>query len=267
MYTVKQLSNLANVSVRTLHYYHEIELLTPSQIGDNSYRYYDEAALLRLQQILFYRELGMELLQIKEVLDSPDFDLLAALKSHRTELEERITRLNNLVSTVDSTIRHLAGEIKMSDKKLFAAFSEEEEKQYTREARLTYGPNLVNESMQRWNSYSAEEKQAVMDEGNAIYADIAKAIDAGKMPHDSEVQDILVRWHDHLRYFYEPSIDLLAGLGQLYNSNPDFIANFQKVHPDLPQFMEDAVTKYADDLETAAIERLLAEDEELASRL
>jgi len=78
MYTVKQLSELAEVSVRTLHYYDEIGLLKPSKVGANGYRYYDDAALLRLQQILFYREIGLELMQIKEILDSPDFDLVAA---------------------------------------------------------------------------------------------------------------------------------------------------------------------------------------------
>ena len=85
MYTVKQLSELAQVSVRTLHYYDEIGLLIPSQVGANGYRYYDDAAVLRLQQILFYREIGMELMQIKDVLDSPGFDLVTALKSHRAD--------------------------------------------------------------------------------------------------------------------------------------------------------------------------------------
>ncbi|GEM_PF-3597172 len=88
MYTVKQLSDLAEVSVRTLHYYDEFSLLHPSKIGSNGYRYYDEAALLRLQQILFYREIGLELAQIKDILDQPDFDLTSALTSHRATLAE-----------------------------------------------------------------------------------------------------------------------------------------------------------------------------------
>src|SRR5437588_11408582 len=87
LYTGKQLSDLTGVSVRTLLYYDEISRLKPSKVGANNYRYYDEEALMRLQQILFYREVGLELEQIKAILDSPDFDLLSALRTHRTVLE------------------------------------------------------------------------------------------------------------------------------------------------------------------------------------
>src|SRR5215510_9131728 len=108
VYTVKQLSDLAGVSVRTLHYYDEIGLLRPTSVGENGYRYYDDDAMLRLQQILLYREMELELLQIKDILDSPDFDLVSALRSHRTVIQEKIKRLQNLVHTVDSTIMHVA---------------------------------------------------------------------------------------------------------------------------------------------------------------
>src|SRR5687768_10889673 len=114
MYTVKQVADLTRVSVRTLHYYDEIGLLHPSKVGANGYRYYDDDALLRLQQILIYREIGLELMQIKDILDSPNFDLLEALRSHRAVLEQKIGRLHQLVRTVDTTIMHLAGEIDMS---------------------------------------------------------------------------------------------------------------------------------------------------------
>src|SRR5438552_2589890 len=130
MYTVKQLSDLAGVSVRTLHYYDEIGLLRPSSVGANGYRRYDDAAVLRLQQILFYREMGLELLQIRDILDAPDFDLLAALQAHRAALEAKIGRLQALVGTVDSTIMHLTGEVDVSKKELFKGFSEKKQKQY-----------------------------------------------------------------------------------------------------------------------------------------
>jgi len=261
VYTVKQLSELAEVSVRTLHYYDEIGLLHPSQVGMNSYRYYDDAALLRLQQILFYREIGLELLQIKEILDSPNFDLLAALRSHRTLLQEKINRLQSLVSTVDSTIMHLAGEIEMSRKQLFTGFSEEKQKEYEREARLQWGAETVNASTKLWNSYSDAQKKAIQEEGGQIYLDIVKALEAGKPPQDSDVQDALKRWHQHMRYFYEPTLEILRGLGEGYNTHPDFNAFFKKLHPDLPAYLQAAITQYVDDLETAEIEHLLAQDE------
>jgi DNA-binding transcriptional MerR regulator len=261
MYTVKQLSDLADISVRTLHYYDEIDLLKPTQVGTNSYRYYDDAALLRLQQILFYREIGFELLQIKEILDSPDFDLMSALRSHRTVLQDKIVRLKNLINTVDSTMMHVTGEINMSKKRLFEPFSEEKQKEYEREARLQYGADNVNESVKRWNGYTQEERDAIMAEGGQIYLDIVTAIEADIDPHSDVVQAILDRWQKHLRYFYEPNLDILRGLGELYNTEPDFIKNFQKMHVRLPQYLQTAIAQYVDDLETAEIERMLAEDE------
>lgn len=266
MYTVKQLSDLAGVSVRTLHYYDEIELLKPTSVGANGYRYYEDDDLLRLQQILFYREIGLELMQIKEILDSPDFDLVSALRSHRHVLQEKIERLQKLVTTVDSTIMHVAGEVKMTKRRLFEAFSDEKQKEYEREARLQWDPKIVNDSVKRWGSYTPAQKQAIGEEGNAVYNDLVDAIEAGKAPTSEEVQAILRRWHNHLRYFYEPNLDILRGLGELYNSHPDFIANFKKIHPNLSEYMREGINQYVDDLEYAEIERMLAEDAEKEAR-
>ncbi len=260
MYTVKQLAELAGISVRTLHYYDEIALLTPSQVGANNYRYYDEAAVMRLQQILFYREIGLELLQIKDLLDSPNFDLVAALQSHRAALQEKSDRLQKLVKTVDQTIKHLMGEINMSKRQFFEAFNDETQKEYEREARLQYGPDQVNTSIKRWNSYTHAQREAISNEGNQVYSDLVDAIEAGKSPLDADVQTILQRWHKHIHYFYEPSLDILRGLGELYVSSPDFRKNFDKIDLRLAEYMRDGVMQYVDDLEYAEIERMLAED-------
>ncbi|MBK9125913.1 MAG: MerR family transcriptional regulator [Chloroflexi bacterium] len=262
MYTVKQVAELAGVSVRTLHHYDQIGLLKPTQIGANGYRYYDDDALLRLQQILFYRELGLELAQINDVLNSPDFDVLSALKAHRTALIERGRRINELLDTIDDTIKHLSGETDMSRAKLFKGFSDEQQKQYEREARLQWDPQIVNSSIKRWNNYTQQERDAIADEGNAVYSAIADAIDAGLTAESDEVQALMRRWHQHIRYFYEPTLEILRGLGEGYNTHPDFIANFARVHPQLAGFMRTAINQYVDDLEHAEIVRLLAEDEQ-----
>lgn len=267
VYTVKQVAELAGVSVRTLHHYDQIDLLKPSQIGANGYRYYDDDALLRLQQILFYRELGLELAQIKDVLDSPDFDAVAALKSHRATLIERGRRISDLIDTIDDTIKHLSGEAGMNRAKLFKGFSDEQQKQYEREARLQWDPQIVNSSIKRWNTYTQQERDAIADEGNAIYSAIADTIDAGLTAESDEVQALMRRWHQHICYFYEPSLDILRGLGELYITHPDFIANFAKVHPQLASFMQTAINQYVDDLEHAEIVRLLAEDEQRSGGL
>ncbi len=146
------------------------------------------------------------------------------------------------------------------------AHSQEQQKQYEREARLQYGPSEVNDSIQRWNSYSKARQDEIIAEGNRIYVDLAEAMEAGKLAGDSEVGEILDRWQQHLRHFYEPSLDRLRGLGQLYNSSPDFMANFQTIHADLPAFLEQVIEAYVDKLETAELERMLAEDEELQQR-
>ncbi|MDX1991304.1 MAG: MerR family transcriptional regulator [bacterium] len=266
MYTVKQLAELADVSVRTLHYYDEIALLRPSRVGANGYRYYDDEALLRLQQILFYREIGLELMQIREIVDSPDFDLVAALRSHRIVIQEKMNRLQHLIGTIDHTIQHLAGENTMSKKRLFEGFSEEKQKEYEREARLQYGPEHVNESVRRWNGYGKERQQAIMEEGGDIYLALSSAMQAGKPANDEDVQKLVSRWHEHIRHFYEPTLDILRGLGELYNTHPEFMAFFQRIHADLPAYLQETITQYVDDLEYAEIERMLAEDEALRLR-
>ncbi len=150
----------------------------------------------------------------------------------------------------------------MSKKRLFEPLSEEQQKDYERSARLQYGPSTVNESIKRWNGYTQAEREKIGEEGNQIYSDLADAIEAGKSSQSAEVQAILERWHNHLQYFYEPTLEILRGLGELYNSEPAFMANFKKLHPDLPGYLQDGIMEYVDQLETAEIAQMLAEDED-----
>jgi hypothetical protein len=134
----------------------------------------------------------------------------------------------------------------MSQKNLFAGFDEAKEKEYEQEAIRLYGEDNVRPSIQRWNSYSAEKKQQIKEEGAAITTGLAAVMDQGA--ESRAAQDLLARWHQHLRAFYEPTPEILRGLGHLYNQSPDFIATFQKLHPDLPAFLEQAVGHYCDRL-------------------
>ena len=122
-YTVKQVAAMSGVSVRTLHFYHETGLLKPAHLGVNGYRFYEEPQLLTLQQILFYRELGFELKQIKQILGRADFEKAAALQSHRKVLQKNLTRTRKLIETIDKTIQHLKGTKKMKSREMFAGFS------------------------------------------------------------------------------------------------------------------------------------------------
>ena len=98
-------------------------MLKPARHGANGYRFYEEAQLLTLQQILFYRELGFELKQIERILDGPDFEKVAALQSHRKVLQENLARTRTLIETIDKTIQHLKGTTKMTSEEMFAGFS------------------------------------------------------------------------------------------------------------------------------------------------
>jgi DNA-binding transcriptional MerR regulator len=122
-HTVKQVAEMSGVSVRTLHFYDETGLLKPARHGANGYRFYEEPQLLILQQILFYRELGFELKQIKGILGRADFEKVAALQSHRKVLKEKLARTRTLMETIDKTIEHLRGTKEMQSKEMFLGFS------------------------------------------------------------------------------------------------------------------------------------------------
>lgn len=129
-YTVKQLAQIAGVSVRTLHYYDQFGLLKPRSIGGNRYRYYGDTELLKLQQIRFFRELSFSLEEIKSIISNPKFDLLRTLEMHKATLSLRAERLLDLIHTVDNTIASLKGSKIMEDKEYFKGFSDEKQAEY-----------------------------------------------------------------------------------------------------------------------------------------
>jgi DNA-binding transcriptional MerR regulator len=242
MFTVKQLSKLAGVTPRTLHHYDEIGLLKPSRVGDNGYRYYGEESVLRLQQILFYRELDIPLDEIKKILGRQDFDVLGALQSHKDALKRQVTRLNRLINTVDNTINHLKGNTTMSDKAYFEGFSEEEQEKYAAEAEQLYDAETVRESNRKWKAYSAKKKESILAEGKAIYTAMIAAMPKGAASRD--VQALVERWRKHMEYFWTPNVEQLLALANGYNDEPRFKANFDKMHPQLAEFMREAVKVY-----------------------
>ena len=242
MYTVKQLAILADVTPRTLHHYDAIGLLRPSHVGENGYRYYDEEAALRLQQILFYRELALGLDEIRALLDRPDFDVAAALREHRVALQQRVGRLAQLIHTIDRTLLHLEGQIDMSTKDLFAGFDDETQARYEEEAATMYDPQLVRDTNRRWQSYTAEDKARIQAEGGAIYRELATL--TNRHAADAAVQALIGRWHQHLRAFYEPTPAILRGLGAAYEEQPQFAAFYEALHPALPGFLHRAIDYY-----------------------
>ncbi len=243
-YSVKQLADLAGVSTRTLHYYDQIGLLKPSEVAANGYRQYRRDEVFRLQQILFYKELGLELKAIVEILDQPDFNLMQALESHQTALEEEAARLLTLLDTVENTINHLKGVRTMSNEELFAGWSEEKQAEYEKEAMQMFDPEKVNQSSQRWKNYTREEKDSIMKKSGEIFQKMVELMDEGV---ESEgVQAQVAAYQEYITtYFYDCTPEIIGGLGEMYPQDPRFRATFDAIHPELAEFARDAFTHYA----------------------
>lgn len=238
-YTVKQLAQLACVSIRTLHHYDEIGLLPPPLIGANGYRRYDQSSVLRLQSILFYRELDFPLVAIKAVLDRPEFDPLLALQEQRQALETRLGRLHRVITTIDIAIRHLKEKTPMNSKELFVRQTPEKEQAYAEVAGRRWDPATVHGSQQGWKRYSRDRQREILEEGNQVYRDLAAVMPLG--PEAQAVQACIERWRAHVNHFWSPNDEQCLGLAQLYVDDLGFRANFDAFHPDLADFMVEAV--------------------------
>lgn len=244
-YTVSRLAKMAGVSVRTLHHYDQIGLLRPSARTEAGYRLYGEPDLLRLQQILFFKELDMPLDEVRRVLDDPGFDQVAALERHRLLLHRRMERLSRLLKTIDKTIDRLEGDtMTLTDEELYEGFTPEEIEQVKREARAMYDPVLVEESEQRVKKMGRAEWKAVSAEGEAVTTGLAALAD--RDPGDAEVQELIARHHAWIENFYPCSAEVYRGLGRGYVEHPKFRAFYEKYRPGLADFMSAAMNHYAD---------------------
>ncbi|MEN8613866.1 MerR family transcriptional regulator [Dehalogenimonas sp. THU2] len=241
-YATGELARLSGVSARTLQYYDKIGLLKPESYSGAGYRRYDEAAALRLQQILFYRELGLELSAIKAIMDKPNFDMLAALQSHRELLEMKSERLGELLATVDKTIRKLKGEKDMDIKEYYKGFSDEEIDSMRKEAREKYGEKTVADSEAKVMAMGKDKMDAVQAEFDTIYRKIAA--DMGKGPESPEAQSGIARWRELMENFHHYTDEMILGLGRMYSEDNRFAAFYRKYHPDMAEFMTRAIEYY-----------------------
>jgi DNA-binding transcriptional MerR regulator len=246
-YTVSELARMAGVSVRTLHHYDHVGLLAPDARTPAGYRLYGQAALLRLQQILFYKELDLSLDEIRRILDDPDFDQVAALRQHRQALQARVQRLSRLLHTIDRTIDKLTeGDMGLTDEELYEGFTQEQIEEYKREARERYDPDLVAESERRVKAMSRAQWDAVQAEGDAVNRGLAALAD--RDPGDPEVQALIARHHAWIENFYLCSAEVYRGLGQGYAQDHRFRAFYDKYRPDLADFLSAAMSHYADEV-------------------
>ena len=244
-YTVKQLAKIAGISVRTLHYYDEIGLLKPSTRSASCYRQYGESDLLRLQQILFFKELNFPLEKIGRILDDPDFDQVEALQIHRHWLQQQSERLGVLLQTIDKTILKLTeAEMSLIDKELYEGFTQQQIERYEKEVDEQYDPKLVKESRRRIGKMSKAQWQGIKDDGDGVTRLIASLAD--RAPDDAEVQAAIARHHAWIENFYPAAADVYRGLGCLYSENDEFRQTYDKFRPGLADFMKEAMTYFAE---------------------
>lgn len=236
---------MAGVSVRTLYYYDEINLLKPSTRSLAGYRQYGEPDLLRLQQILFFKELDFPLDKIGRILDDPDFDQVAALQTHRRWLLQQSQRLGILLQTIDKTILKLTeAEMSLTDEELYEGFTPEQVERYEKEVEAQYDPELVKESKRRIGKMSKAQWQGIKADGDDVTRLIASLAD--REPDDLEVQAAIARHHGWIENFYPASADVYRGLSQLYTENDEFRQTYDKYRPGLADFMKAAMMHYAD---------------------
>ncbi|MFZ4452562.1 MerR family transcriptional regulator [Salibacterium aidingense] len=240
---VKEVADIAGVSVRTLHHYDEIGLLTPEKTTNAGYRVYSDEDLERLQQILFYKELGFPLKKIKSILQDPSFDKKEALEWHRRILLEKRRRLEQMLSLVEQTLQQEKGEITMTNEEKFQGF-DFTTNPYEEEARKRWGDEAVDRSKANVEEMSKHQQQAMAEEMNAIYRKLAGL--RHLPPSSSEAQTAIAEWYKLLNTLGNYSPEMFKGLGQMYVDDERFTKNIDSFGEGLAFFMRDAMEIYAD---------------------
>lgn len=251
LYTVAEVARLSGVSVRTLHHYDAIGLLRPAEVGANGYRLYGRDELLRLQQILFHRELKFPLEAIKTVLAAPDFDRVAALKTQRSALADEAARYRTLLRTLDATLADLEGEMRMNERELFGGFSPEEQAGHETWLADRYGEDArakIAGSKAKMKDWSKADFERLKAEGEAIEQATGKALIDGLPVDSGAVRALMVRHHAWVARTWPspPTAEAFAGLGALYLEHPEFTARYEAVAPGLAEYLAEAMRSFAE---------------------
>lgn len=251
MYKISEVSKLTGISVRMLHHYDNIGILSPKRENESNYRYYSEEDILRLYQILVFKELDFKLSEIKKILDDKNFDIENALRVQRKLIMKKKERLENIIDSIDETIKNL-GENNMS-KKNFNAFSYDDikkhEEKYKEETERRYkDSDAYKESKEKTSKYSKEDWEKISEEANNIYIELANLMD--KNPDDEEVQVLVQKWRDHIsNNYYNCTVEIFRGLALIYVADERFTKNIDKHKKGLAKFLSDAMNVYCDNKE------------------
>lgn len=240
---IREFAKLTGVSVRTLHYYDEIGLLKPSSVDEqNGYRFYDEYALTRMQEILFYRELDFPLKEIRMILSSPDYDKQNALKEQKHLLTLKKERLERLISALHSAMKGEIVDMNIFDNSEFEAKRE----QYAKEAKEKWGDTAAyKESAEKTADYSSDKWNQVNSAMDSIIAEFADCKRKGLTSDSKEAQELVKRWQGFItENYYTCTKEILAGLGEIYVADERFRDNIDRHGNGTAQFMSDAIKAY-----------------------
>ncbi|MBR5785704.1 MAG: MerR family transcriptional regulator [Clostridia bacterium] len=235
---IKEFAEFTGVSVRTLHYYDEIGLLRPALVDKfTGYRFYDDNSLLRMQEILFYRELDFSLKSIGEILSSPNYDKNKALKEQKHLLTLKKERLERLISAIDGAVK---GENVMK------AFDNSEFEKHKDEAKEKWGKtDAYKEHAERTKNYSKQKWNDLAEEMDHIMAEFAVCMRKVKAPDSAEVQNLVKMLQDHIsENYYLCTNQILAGLGQMYVADERFKSNIDKHADGTAEFICEAIEIY-----------------------
>ena len=239
---INEFARLTGVSVRTLHYYDEIGLLKPAFVDEqNGYRFYDENSLMRMQEILFYRELDFPLKSILEILSSPDYDKQKALAEQRKLLELKKERLERIIDALDGAVK---GKVTMS------AFDnsdyETARKQYEVEAKQRWGEtDAYKEHAEKTAKYTKDKWQDVNDGLMAVFAKFAECMKNGNTADSDDAQALVKELKNYItENYYTCTNQILAGLGQMYVADERFKSNIDKNGNGTAEFVSKAIKTY-----------------------
>ena len=241
-YTVGEVAVLSGVTIRTLHHYDEVGLLSPGERSAAGYRIYEDPDLERLQRILFYRELGFTLDEISTIVDDPHTDALGHLRRQRGLLTERIERLNAMVDAIDYEMEARTMDIPLTPEERLEVFGEFRPEDYAEEAEQRWGETeAYKESQRRVSGYTKEDWQRLKAEEEEIRARLAAALDAGLAPESEAAMSAAEAHREYIsRWFYACSYEIHRGLTEMYVSDERFRSNYDSQAPGLAAFIRDA---------------------------
>lgn len=245
---IKDAATVAGISVRTLHHWDNIGLLSPLKTVENGYRLYSESDLEKLQQILFFKELDFSLSEIKMIINDPGFDRRHAFKLQRDLLQKKRGRIDSIISTLEISIQAMEDKATMSNKNRFDAFDmskiEEHRKKYAAEVRDRFGSsNAYMESNMKTSNYTSQDWERITSNGNKILSKIGDLIDSN--PDSPEAFAAVEKWRSHITdSYYNCSLEILSGLGEMYISDERFKKNIDKIKPGLSEFLSAIIKNY-----------------------